>query len=46
MIRILKGYRGQKPVNLNLLEEILIRLSHLVSDFAEIEELDINPLCR
>jgi acetyltransferase len=44
VIRILKGYRGQKPVNLNLLEEILIRLSHLVSDFAEIEELDINPL--
>jgi acetyltransferase len=27
-----------------LLEEILIRLAQLVTDFAEIEELDINPL--
>jgi len=44
VIRILQGYRGQKPVNLPVLEEILIRLSHLVSDFAEIDELDINPL--
>ena len=44
VIRILQGYRGSKPVNLSLIEEILIRLSHLVSDFSEIEELDINPL--
>jgi acetyltransferase len=42
--RILQGYRGMKAVNIPLLEEILIRLSHLVSDFAEIRELDINPL--
>lgn len=44
IIKILKGFRGQKPVNLNLLEEVLIRLSHLVSDFSEIEELDMNPV--
>jgi acetyltransferase len=44
VMRILKGYRGQKPANIALLEEIIIRLSHLVSDFSEIEELDINPL--
>lgn len=44
VIRILQGYRGRKPVDISLLEEILIRLSHLVSDFSEIEELDINPL--
>lgn len=42
--RVLKGFRGQKPVNMDLLEEILIRLSYLASDFSEIEELDINPL--
>lgn len=42
--RILKGFRGQKPVNMDLVEEILIRLSYLASDFSEIEELDINPL--
>jgi acetyltransferase len=42
--RLLKGYRNHPPANLTLLEEILIRLSQLVIDFPEIEELDINPL--
>jgi acetyltransferase len=42
--RLLKGYRNHPPANLTLLEEILIRLSQLVTDFPEIEELDINPL--
>ncbi len=42
--RLLEGYRGHPPVNLLLLEEVLIRLSQLVTDFPEIEELDINPL--
>jgi len=41
---LLKGYRSRPPANLVLLEEILIRLSQLVSDFPEIRELDINPL--
>ena len=42
--RMLRGYRNRPPVNLDLLEEILIRLAQLVTDVAEIEELDINPL--
>jgi acetyltransferase len=42
--KMLSGYRGRPPANLELLEEILIRLSHLVTDFPEISELDINPL--
>ncbi len=42
--RILKGFRNQPAANLELLEEILIRLARLITDFAEIEELDINPL--
>ncbi len=41
--KILNGYRNRLPANLELLEEILIRLSQLVSDFPEIEEMDINP---
>lgn len=41
---LLKGYRNLPPVNMQLLEEILIRLAHLVTDFSEIKELDINPL--
>ena len=40
---LLKGYRGQPAVSLEHLEEILIRLSRLVTDFPEIAELDINP---
>jgi acetyltransferase len=42
--RLLKGYRNLPPANMEELEEILIRLSRLVTDFPEIAELDINPL--
>ncbi|MBU2547262.1 MAG: GNAT family N-acetyltransferase [Proteobacteria bacterium] len=42
--RLLKGFRGRPPANLDLLEEILVRLSQLVMDFPEISELDVNPL--
>jgi len=42
--KLLQGYRNRPPADLLLLEEILIRLSQLVTDFPEITELDINPL--
>jgi len=42
--RSLQGYRNIPAADLAALEEILIRLAQLVTDFAEIEELDINPL--
>ncbi len=42
--KALKGFRNRPPVRLDLLEEILIRLSQLVTDFPEIRELDINPM--
>ncbi len=41
---LLKGYRGSPAVNLELLVEVLIRLSYLAADYPEISELDINPL--
>jgi len=41
---LLKGFKNNPPVDLAWLEEILIRLSQLVTDFPEIEEIDINPL--
>ena len=44
VFKLLKGFRGQPAANIDLLEEILIRLSQLVTDFPEIRELDINPL--
>lgn len=42
--RILQGYRNHPPANILLIEEMLIRLAQLVTDFAEIEEIDINPV--
>ena len=41
---LLKGYRGQAAATLEHIEEVLIRVSRLVSDFPEIAELDINPV--
>ncbi len=40
---ILKGTRGEPPVDVETLEEALLRLSQLAGDFPEIAELDINP---
>ena len=41
---LLQGYRGQPPVDLDKVIEVLMRLSYLVADHPEISELDINPL--
>ncbi|UCF06272.1 MAG: acetate--CoA ligase family protein [bacterium] len=41
---VLKGVRGEKSVDIDKLAEILIRLSQLGSDLAEIGEMDINPI--
>jgi 4-hydroxybutyryl-CoA synthetase (ADP-forming) len=43
-IKLLKGVRGEKPHDLDAIKESLQRLSQLITDFQEIEELDINPL--
>lgn len=40
----LRGVRGRKPVNLVLLEELLVRFSQLVMEQPWIKEIDINPL--
>ncbi len=42
--QLLKGYRNRPPADLAALEEILVRLAQLVTDFPEIVELDVNPL--
>jgi acetyltransferase len=41
---LLQGYRNKPGANLELLEEMVIRLSQLVTDFPEIVELDMNPV--
>ena len=42
--QLLKGYRNKPAMDITLLEELLIRLSQLMTDFSEIKELDMNPL--
>ncbi len=40
----LQGVRGRKPVDMALLEEILVRFSYLLVEQRLIKEIDINPL--
>jgi acetyltransferase len=40
----LQGVRGQKAVQLDLLETLLERFSRLLIDFPEIREVDLNPV--
>jgi acetyltransferase len=42
--RALSGVRGQAPVPLAALEELLVRFSDLVVEQPSIKELDVNPL--
>lgn len=41
--QLLKGFRGLKGVDLEMMKDQLLRLSQLLTDFNFIEELDINP---
>ncbi len=43
-IKLLRGVRGQKAVNLKKLADILVRISMLSIDFPEISEIDFNPV--
>lgn len=42
--KLLEGARGTTPAQIEQIEETLLRLSQLVTDFPFIDELDINPL--
>lgn len=41
---LLEGFRGQPPVDLAHLEELLMKLSAFIEENPEIKEMDINPL--
>ena len=41
--KMLKGARGEKGVDIDAVAEALQRLSQLVTEFPEIQEMDINP---
>ncbi|MFW9975584.1 MAG: acetate--CoA ligase alpha subunit [Candidatus Thorarchaeota archaeon] len=40
---LLKGVRGEAPSDITAIEDTILRISQLVTDFEEIVELDINP---
>lgn len=41
---LLEGYRGQEPANIDVLQDIIVRVSQFVERTPEIKELDLNPI--
>jgi len=41
---ILKGMRGEPPKDIKAIKDVLMKISHLVEENPEIEELDLNPV--
>ena len=41
---LLEGYRGQEPVDVPNLEELLLKVSDFVEQNPEVKELDLNPI--
>jgi len=42
--RLLEGYRGHPPADLDAIQEMLLRVSCLVEELPEITDLDLNPV--
>ncbi len=42
--RLLEGYRGHPPADIEALQGLLLRISRLAEEVPEIAELDLNPL--
>jgi acyl-CoA synthetase (NDP forming) len=41
---VLEGVRGRGGVDLDAVEDLLLRVSRLAADFPQITELDLNPI--
>jgi len=41
---LLEGYRGSEPVDVNNLEDMILKVSDFVEKHPEIKELDLNPI--
>ncbi|WP_028574400.1 acetate--CoA ligase family protein [Desulfonatronovibrio hydrogenovorans] len=41
---LLKGFRGDLPIDFNAIEEIILTMSQLAHDFPEIYEAEFNPI--
>lgn len=42
--KLLEGFRGREGVNMEALISTLMAVSHLLSDFPDIDEMDLNPV--
>ena len=42
--RLLLGYRGSQPVDVDALEQLLLRVATLAEDLPELAEMDLNPV--
>ncbi|MCF8011198.1 MAG: acetate--CoA ligase family protein [Clostridiales bacterium] len=42
--KLLKGYRGDPPADMEALVDTIYRVACLVRDFSEIKEMDVNPI--
>jgi acyl-CoA synthetase (NDP forming) len=42
--RLLEGYRGHPPADVEAIQDALLRVSRLVEEVPEIGELDLNPI--
>jgi acyl-CoA synthetase (NDP forming) len=43
-VKILEGVRGKKGACVDSLQDVLLRISQLASDFPQIAEMDLNPV--
>ncbi|MEM3040918.1 MAG: acetate--CoA ligase family protein [Nitrososphaerota archaeon] len=42
--KILEGYRGERPADLDGLAEVIIKVGRIIMDLQEVTEIDVNPL--
>ena len=42
--QLLEGWRGSRPADTAAVEELLLRISSMVEDLPQIQELDLNPV--
>jgi len=42
--RVLQGIRGEKPCDIESVADLLVRLSHMLVDLPQIQEIDVNPV--
>jgi len=42
--RVLQGIRGEKPCDIETVADLLVRLSNMLVDLPQIQEIDINPV--